>query len=65
MEQKVLTKVEPVKLPWKVKFLYATGDLAKTTTVIMTMAFSMYFYTEVCGINSGVASTIILVRLYG
>ncbi|MGC2872793.1 MFS transporter [Ihubacter sp. mB4P-1] len=60
MEQKVLTKVEPVKLPWKVKFLYATGDLAKTTTVIMTMAFSMYFYTEVCGINSGVASTIIL-----
>lgn len=61
MEQKVLTKVEPVKLPLKVKILYATGDLAKTTTVIMTMAFSMYFYTEVCGINSGVAATIILI----
>lgn len=61
MEQRILTKVEPVKLPWKVKFLYATGDLAKTTTVIMTVAFSLYFYTEVCGINSGVASTIILI----
>lgn len=61
MENKVLTKVEPVKLPWKVKFLYATGDVAKTTTVIMTMAFSMYFYTEVCGINSGIAATIILI----
>lgn len=61
MEQKVLTKVEPVKLPAKVKLLYATGDLAKSTTVIMMMAFSMYFYTEVCGINSGVAATIILI----
>ncbi len=61
MERRILTKIEPVKLPWKVKFLYATGDLAKTTTVIMTMAFSLYFYTEVCGINSGVASTIILI----
>jgi len=61
MEQKILTKVEPVKLPLKVKILYATGDLAKATTVIMTMAFSLYFYTEVCGINSGIASTIILI----
>ena len=61
MEQKILTKVEPVKLPAKVKLLYATGDLAKATTVIMMMAFSMYFYTEVCGINSGVAATIVLI----
>lgn len=61
MEQRILTKVEPVKLPFKVKFMYAIGDFSKTTTVIMLMAFGMYFYTEVCGINSGVAATIILV----
>ncbi len=61
MEQKVLTKIEPVKLPWKVKILYCMGEFSKTTTIIMLMAFGMYFYTEVCGINSGVASTIILV----
>lgn len=61
MEQKLLTKVEPVKLPFKVKFMYAMGEFSKTTTIIMLMAFGMYFYTEVCGINSGVAATIILV----
>ncbi len=61
MEQKVLTKIESVKLPWKVKIMYCMGEFSKTTTIIMLMAFGMYFYTEVCGINSGVASTIILV----
>ena len=39
MEQKVLTKIEPVKLPWKVKILYCMGEFSKTTTVIMLMAF--------------------------
>ena len=61
MENKLLTKVEPVKLPLKVKIIYASGDLAKTLLVVSTMSFLLYFYTDVIGINSGVAATIILI----
>lgn len=62
MEQrKAPTKVEAVKLPWKVKFLYATGDIAKSVSVIMTVAFCSYFYTEVCKLNTGVTATIIFI----
>lgn len=61
MDNNILTSIQAVKLPWKVKILYASGDIAKTTIVVMTMMFSLYFYTEVIGISSGVAATIILV----
>lgn len=60
MENSTLNNMA-VKLPWKVKLTYASGDLGKTISVIMTVAFSLYFYTEVCGINPAVASTIILI----
>lgn len=61
MNNNVLTSIQAVKLPLKVKLLYATGDIAKSTIVVMTMMFSLYFYTDVIGINSGVAATIILI----
>lgn len=57
----MLTKIEAVKLPWRVRILYSSGEIAKSTIVVMTMMFSLYFYTEIIGINSGVAATIILV----
>ncbi len=57
----VLTSIPNRKLPLKVKILYGTGDIAKTLLVCLTAMFSLYFYTEVCGINSGIASTIILI----
>lgn len=49
------------KLPLKVKWLFASGDFAKTLLVMMTMAFSLYFYTDVIGMDSKVVAIIILI----
>ncbi|MBQ6622365.1 MAG: MFS transporter [Mogibacterium sp.] len=48
-------------LPLKTKWLFASGDFAKTLLVVMTMGFSLYFYTDIIGINPAIASTIILI----
>ncbi len=61
MNKKVLTQVESVKLPLRVKLLFASGDFAKTLLAVMTMGFSLYFYTDICGINPNIAATIILI----
>ena len=50
-----------VTIPWKVKLVYASGSLGTTLSTVMLMGFSLYFYTEICGINELVSSTIILV----
>lgn len=52
---------QPQKLPWMVKILYSSGDFAKTLLVIMTSAFSMYFYTEICGMDPKIVATIVLI----
>lgn len=49
------------KLPLKTKWLFASGDFAKTLLIVMTMGYSLYFCTNVIGINPAVASTIILI----
>lgn len=49
------------KLPLKTKWMFASGDFAKTLLVVMTMGFSLYFFTDIIGINPGIASTIILI----
>lgn len=61
MEKKTLTEVSPVKLPWKVKILYGAGSFSKALLAVAMAAFMLYFYTDVCGIDSKVASTIILI----
>lgn len=61
MEKKTLTEVSPVILPWKVKILYAAGSFSKALLAVAMAAFMLYFYTDVCGIDSTVAATIILI----
>lgn len=61
MEKKVLTQVSPVVLPWRVKILYAAGSFSKALLAVAMAAFMLYFYTDVCGIDSTVAATIILI----
>ena len=59
METNTLNQMQ--KLPWKVKILYSSGDFAKTLLVIMTSAFSMFFYTDICGMDPKIVATIILI----
>ncbi|MGI6255039.1 MAG: MFS transporter [Acutalibacter sp.] len=49
------------KLPMNVKWLFASGDFAKTLLVVMTAAFSLYFYTDIIGMDPKVVAMIILI----
>ena len=49
------------KLPMKVKWLFASGDFAKTLLVVMTAAFSLYFYTDIIGMDAKIVAVIILI----
>lgn len=60
MDHQVPTSIQAVRLPLKVKLCYGAGSFAKTLLVYLTMVFMLYFYTDVIGINGGVAATIIL-----
>ena len=61
MDHQTPTSIQAVKLPLKVKLTYGAGSFAKTLLVYLTMVFMLYFYTDVIGISSGVAVTIILI----
>ncbi len=50
-----------VKLPMGVKIAYAACNLAKTTNTILIVAFLLFFYTDVCGIDPKIAATIVLI----
>ena len=58
--EKIITSVQDVKLPLTVKIGYTVGNFAKALLAVSTAAFLLYFYVDVCGINSKIASTIIL-----
>ncbi|MCC8067905.1 MAG: glycoside-pentoside-hexuronide (GPH):cation symporter [Clostridiales bacterium] len=49
------------KLPLKVKWLFASGDFAKTLLVVLTAAYSLYFYTNVLHMDSKIVATVILI----
>ena len=49
------------KLPLKVKWLFASGDFAKTLLVVITAVCSLYFYTDVLGMDPDVVALIILI----
>lgn len=49
------------KLPLKVKLSYGFGGFAKALLAVTMAAFMMFFYVDICGLNSGVVSTIILI----
>lgn len=61
MENRILTQVEEVRLPLKVKICYGFWGLTKALLAVTMATFMMYFYVDVCELNSGVASTIILI----
>lgn len=61
MNKEILTQVSPTILPWRVKILYGAGGFAKALLAVTMAAFMIFFYVDVCGIDSGVASTIILI----
>lgn len=60
-EKQILTSVESVKLPLKVKIGYSVGNFGKALLAVSTSAFLLYFYTNVCGIDAKIAATIILI----
>ena len=49
------------KLPLKVKWLFASGDFAKTLLVVITAVCSLYFYVDVLGMDPDVVALIILI----
>ena len=49
------------KLPLKVKWLFASGDFAKSLLVVITAVCSLYFYTDVLGMDPDVVALIILI----
>lgn len=59
--EKILHNGQQNKLSWKTKLLYSCGNLGTTISTVMIMGFSLYFYTEICGMNPAIASTIILI----
>ena len=56
-----LTSVQDVKLPWSVKIGYSVGNFAKALLAVSVSVYLLYFYTDICGIDSKIASTIILI----
>lgn len=61
MNERILTKVGPEILPWKVKLLYGAGGFAKALLAVTMAAFMLFFYVDVCRIPSVVASNIVLI----
>ena len=55
------TSVQDVKLPWPVKIGYSVGNFAKALLAVSVSVYLLYFYTDICGIDSKIASTIILI----
>lgn len=47
------------RLPLKVKLCYSAGSMGKVVQGLAASTFLLYFYTEVLGINSGIAASII------
>lgn len=56
-----ITSIQDVKLPLSVKLGYSVGNFAKALLAVSTAAFLLFFYTDVCGIDPKIASTIILI----
>ena len=56
-----LTSVQDVRLPWSVKIGYSVGNFAKALLAVSVSVYLLYFYTDICGIDSKIASTIILI----
>ena len=52
---------QDARLPFRVKVGYAIGNIAKALLAVSTAAFLLYFYTNICGIDSKIASTIIMI----
>lgn len=59
-KSETITSLPAGKLPLLVKIGYSIGNVAKALLAVSTGAFLLYFYVNVCGIDSKVASTIIL-----
>ena len=48
-------------LPFKVKLCYSVGGFGKSLPTVMLMAYSLYFYNNLCGIDPLIVSTVILI----
>lgn len=55
------SSVQDVKLPWSVKIGYSAGNFAKALLAVSVSVYLLYFYTDICGIDSKIASTIIFI----
>lgn len=56
------TSVSPVavKLPWRVRLCFGAGAISKNLINVVMAAYMLYFYVDVIGLDSMVASGIIL-----
>ena len=48
-------------IPFKVKLCYSVGGFGKSLPTVMLMAYSLYFYNNLCGIDPLIVSTVILI----
>ena len=49
------------KLPFKVKLCYSVGGFGKSLPTVMLMAYSLYFYNNLCGIDPLIVSAVVFV----
>lgn len=47
------------KLSWKIKISYSIGSFGKVVQGLAASTFLLYFYTEIVGVNAGLAGSII------
>lgn len=53
----------PGRLPWRVRFLYGTGDFGLVLPMQLAGILLLFFFTEVLGIEPALAGTLILIGL--
>ena len=49
------------KLPFRVKLCYSVGGFGKSLPTVMLMAYSLYFYNNLCGIDPYIVSAVVFV----
>lgn len=47
------------RLPFKVKLCYSAGGFGKSLPTVMLMAYSLYFYNNLCGIDPLIVSAVV------
>ncbi len=61
MNEHVLTALQDIKLPWKVKISFVCQNFARMVGSTLVSAYAVFYYTTVLGLNGALVGTIILI----